>query len=91
MAGQGDYQLCGPYAKMQIPIEVWASQPKAKRDNHVKKFQKKKWLLNSRTIFTTDGRRSFVGPGTNGGKKPHQRKRKRNAKTTTLTKKRAIL
>ena len=90
MAGQGDYELCGPFKKFVIPIDIWASLPKSKRDNHCKKFARKKWLVNARTVFTTDGKRAYVGPGANGGKKPHQRKRKRTAKTTTITKKQCL-
>ena len=86
LVGQGDYQLCPSFKKFEIGIEVWASQPKERRDKHFMRFMKKLSLVEARTVVSSDGRRIFTGPGKSGGKKPHQRKRRRTAKTASISK-----
>ena len=82
--------MCEPFKRFKVPIDTWSSLPKTKRDSHFKRFMKKLHLKDTKTVFTSDGKRVFTGPGANGGKKPHQRKRKRAAKTTTVSKKRLV-
>ena len=86
LVGQGDFELCSQYKKYEVKIDVWAKLPKEWRDKHFKKFMSQKSLTDTRTVSTTDGNKVYTGPGKNGGKKPHQRKRRRNAKTTSLPK-----
>ena len=87
MAGQGDFELSPPFKKFEVDIDVWSGMSNESRTKHFNRFMKKKWLAESRTVTSSDGAHVFTGPGTMGGKKPNQKKRKRNAKTTTKTKK----
>ena len=90
MAGTGDLELCGPFKKLEVPIDVWAGMSRERRDKHFKCFMKKAWNLDPRTVISSDGCHAVNGPGQNGGKKKNQRKRRRTAKTTTTTKKQKI-
>ena len=87
LVGQGDLELCPEYKKYEVKIDVWAKLPQEKRDRHFKRFMSQTSLVDTRTVFTTNGQKVYKGPGKNGGKKPHQRKRRRNAKTTSFPKK----
>ena len=82
MAGVGDLELTPPFKKYQVDIDVWASWSKDQRDKHFKKFMGKLWLKEKSTVISSDGLLTVKGPGMMGGKKPHQRKRRRMAKTT---------
>ena len=87
MVGQGDFDLSAPYKNFAVPIDTWANLPKQRRDNHMGKFMQKLIMTDPKSVMSTDGKRVYTGPGTTGGKKPHQRKRKRTARTTTITSK----
>ena len=90
MAGQGDFELTPAFKKFEVDIDVWYGMSKERRTNHFNRFMKKKWSVNSRTVFSSDGAFAFTGPGTMGGKKPNQKKRRKRAKTTTITKKQKL-
>ncbi|KAG1665080.1 hypothetical protein GQR58_019554 [Nymphon striatum] len=90
LAGQGDLVLCGPYQRFAVPIDVWVEMDKSKRDNLFKRFMRQLWLVDQRTVISTDGNLTVNAPTSNGGKKPHQVKRKRAAKTTTIPNKKKL-
>ena len=83
MAGVGDLELTPAFKKYEVDIDVWSSWSKDQRDKHFKKFMRKLWFKEKSTVLSSDGLLSFKGPGTMGGKKPHQRRRRRMAKTTS--------
>ena len=87
LAGHGDLELCANFKSFEIPIDNWASLTKEKRDRHFKRFMRKSWMVNQRTVTTSNGAVAFTGPGKNGGKKPGQKRRRKMAKTLTKTKK----
>ena len=69
MAGTGDLELCGPYKKFEVPIDVWAGMSKERRDKHYKRFMKQPWYLDQRTFISSDGAHAFIGPGQSGEKR----------------------
>ena len=90
LAGQGDFELTPAFKKFQVSIDVWAGMSGNQRQNLFNRFMRKSWALEKRTVISSDGSQAFTGPGTMGGKKPHQRKRRRAAKTTSTTKKQRV-
>lgn len=87
IAGTGDLALTSHFSTFSVPIHVWTEITKDKRDRHFQKFLKSSWLRDNRTQTSTDGKLVVTAPGVNGGKKINQVKRKRCAKTSTVTKK----
>lgn len=90
LAGQGDFKLSPAFKRFEVTIHVWAGMPADQRQKHFKRFMKKCWTRENRTVITSDGSQAFTGPWTMGGKKPHQRKRRRTAKTISTTKKQRV-
>ena len=85
LAGQGDFALSPAYKKKyEVSIDVWAGMSSESRKKHFNKFMKHVWYKEKNTVVASDGSQAFTGPGIAGGKKPHQRKRRRQAKTTTI-------
>ena len=80
LAGQEDFELTAPFKKFEVDIDVWSGMTRERRQKLFDKFMKKQWLVNSRTIVSSDGAQAFIGPGPNGGKKPHQKKEEKKSK-----------
>ena len=86
--GAGNFKLAGPFKHHYINPSVWASKSNSEKNQLFLRFLKdSKSGYNSKYITCTDGSR--IVPTPNGGEKPGQRKRKRNAKTTTDSRKKA--
>ena len=85
LIGVGDFVLLPVYARHRLTADVWGKMALAQR----RKVSAVCFKLPAKAATSTDG--AFVVPLTPGvGKKPHQRKRKRAEKTTTLVRKRLI-
>jgi hypothetical protein len=82
LVGRGDFQLQPSHAKHRLTVEAWTSMSEAQR----RKASDLCFRLPSVPSSTsTDGQLTVpLTPGS--GRKLHQRKRARNAKTTTVTK-----
>ena len=90
LVGQGDFELSDGFKKFEVPVDVWSGMTSENKDRHFKKFMKKVLLKDKKTVLSTDGTQAFTGPGTMGGKKPHKRKRRRQAKTTSYPAKKKL-
>lgn len=84
LLGQGDFVLCDEYQRFSVAPNVWCSRDQQQRQRHFLRFLRKVKEVHKKNIRSTDGSR-VVTSATNAGKKPGQVKRKRTAKTTTVT------
>ena len=83
MVGRGEFQLVPELSKHRLTVDVWANMSEQQKN----KLRKACFRLPTDvpTCMSTDG--TFTVPLTpGGGKKPNQVKRRRNAKTVSLSK-----
>ena len=86
LLGLGDYQLRNEFNDFRLTPETWAAMDSKKRERHLDRFINTLLRNDTSAVRSANGLR-FANAPTHGGKKPSQRKRKRTAKTTTLTNK----
>ncbi|XP_052249452.1 uncharacterized protein LOC127857125 [Dreissena polymorpha] len=85
LLGTGEYRLSEMFQSLKVSKSVWISMTDGQRDKHYKRFRTT--LLDLKGLITsTDTQTTIVAPKTHG-KKPNQLKRKVNAKTTTIKRK----
>ena len=68
-----------------MDASVWERKDELKQKAHFEKFVKTTIMKENNTVASTDGQLSCCF-AVNGGKKLNQRKRKINARTTTVSK-----
>ena len=82
LLGSGEYRLSDKLDKFKVTKTEWISITDNQRQILYKRFRLHKPEVSG-MMTSTDGQTSIVPPKTNG-KKPGQRKRKINAKTTSF-------
>ena len=88
IVGQGDFYLTKPYQKYKITINAWASLTDDQRSRHLDKFYRAAAVTDPRMVISSDGH-AVIAPQ-HGGRKPHQVKRPRAERATTVLKKRKV-
>ena len=82
--GRGDYRLRPSHEQFRISSEAWSEMSETQRIKKVMQC----FVLDpkTKTVKSTNGKLTVVGPAAAAGQKLNQRKRKRTAKTTTRNK-----
>ena len=80
--GMGEFYLDESFQKFCVSRDVWMAKSETWKKKYVRKLRK---TTKETLVRTTDGQSSVQAP-THRGKKPGQRKRRRNTKTTTPSK-----
>ena len=83
--GLGNFELTSQTKKLSTDPAVWERKTPAQKQSVFNKLLSQPILTKSNICVSTDGKLTVTAP-TNGGKKAHQTKRKRAARTTTAKK-----
>ena len=81
----GKFSLAKEYSHFFVHKDVWQNKSVSAQKRHYNKFMKTPCLVRCGVSQSLTGAPAVLAP-TLGGQKPGQRKRKRNAKTTTPSK-----
>ena len=84
LVGVGNFDLAQSMRKFKIDRQIWINMNNEKRKNRFDRFLRSIVTLSPGMQVSSDGCLS-VPTSAAGGEKPGQRKRKRTAKTTTIT------
>ena len=79
----GEFVLSNEYKRFLIPRHKWSLKTDAEKNDAVSKFLRTKKASLRGTTTSTDGLLTVPSTPSNAGKKPHQRKRMKAAKTTS--------
>ena len=86
LVGFGSYELAPEFRQFKLTPESWISKTRKQQSLHLQRFLSYPKPICSSVETSTDGTRKAFAPK-HGGKKPGQRKRYRNAKTTSIQRK----
>ena len=82
--GTGEFRLSNTHSRFSLTKTDWVSMTNDQRTRHYSRFRNYK-VIHPSIVTSTNGLATVVAPKTHG-KKPGQRKRKVNERTTTVTK-----
>ena len=84
---RGNFRLSESFRVFEQPREEWRENSKEQKERYMKKILKTPLVKEKRQTSISKDQKLWIYTAPGGGKKKGQRKRMRNAKTTTVLKK----